>query len=172
MATTTNNGWSTPDNTAYVKDGASAIRTLGSAIDTSVGTGLLAWTAFTPTFSGFTLGNGTIDFKYSKLGKVVQVRGTCTLGTTSVMNGPSLDVTLPVTSATSALGFTFGHTSFWNGSTVFNGSFIAIGGTGNGRVLVYSTSNPYSQSLDITSTVPFTWASGQQFFLSLTYQAA
>ena len=35
MATTTNFGWTTPDDTALVKDGASAIRTLGSAIDTS-----------------------------------------------------------------------------------------------------------------------------------------
>jgi len=36
MASTTNYGWTTPDDTNYVKDGASAIRTLGSAIDTSV----------------------------------------------------------------------------------------------------------------------------------------
>lgn len=36
MAVTTNYGWSTPDNTALVKDGASAIRTLGSSIDTTV----------------------------------------------------------------------------------------------------------------------------------------
>jgi len=38
MATTTNYGWTTPDNTAYVKDGASAIRTLGSSIDTTLNT--------------------------------------------------------------------------------------------------------------------------------------
>jgi hypothetical protein len=37
MATTTNFGWVTPDNTALVKDGASAIRTLGSSIDSSMG---------------------------------------------------------------------------------------------------------------------------------------
>jgi len=36
MATTTNYSWTTPDDTALVKDGASAIRTLGSSIDTSV----------------------------------------------------------------------------------------------------------------------------------------
>jgi hypothetical protein len=36
MATTTNYSWTTPDNTAYVKDGASAIRTLGSSVDTSL----------------------------------------------------------------------------------------------------------------------------------------
>ena len=36
MATTTNYGWTTPDNTALVKDGASAIRTLGSSVDTTL----------------------------------------------------------------------------------------------------------------------------------------
>jgi len=35
MATTTNYGWTTPDDTGLVKDGASAIRTLGSSIDTT-----------------------------------------------------------------------------------------------------------------------------------------
>jgi hypothetical protein len=40
MATTTNYSWSTPDNTAYVKDGASAIRTLGSSVDTTLYTAL------------------------------------------------------------------------------------------------------------------------------------
>ena len=36
MATTTNFGWETPDDTDLVKDGALAIGTLGSAIDTSL----------------------------------------------------------------------------------------------------------------------------------------
>jgi hypothetical protein len=36
MATTTNYSWSTPDDTALVKDGAAAIRSLGTAIDTTV----------------------------------------------------------------------------------------------------------------------------------------
>lgn len=36
MATSPNYGWAEPDNTAYVKDGALAMRTLGNAIDTTV----------------------------------------------------------------------------------------------------------------------------------------
>jgi hypothetical protein len=40
MATTTNYSWSTPDNTSYVKDGASSIRTLGSSVDTTLFTAL------------------------------------------------------------------------------------------------------------------------------------
>jgi hypothetical protein len=35
MATTTNYGWTTPDDIALVKDGASAIRTLGTSVDTT-----------------------------------------------------------------------------------------------------------------------------------------
>jgi hypothetical protein len=35
MATTTNFGWETPDDTDLVKDGAGAMRTLGNSIDTS-----------------------------------------------------------------------------------------------------------------------------------------
>ena len=36
MATTTNYSWTTPDDTALVKDGAAAIRSLGSSVDTTV----------------------------------------------------------------------------------------------------------------------------------------
>ena len=36
MATTTNYSWTTPDDTSLVKDGAAAIRSLGSAIDSTV----------------------------------------------------------------------------------------------------------------------------------------
>lgn len=35
MATTTNFGWETPDDTDLVKDGAAAMRTLGNSIDSS-----------------------------------------------------------------------------------------------------------------------------------------
>jgi hypothetical protein len=40
MATTTNYGWTTPDDTDLVKNGADAIRTLGSSIDTSMNAAL------------------------------------------------------------------------------------------------------------------------------------
>ena len=36
MATSTYYGWTEPDNTSFVKDGALAMRTLGNAIDTTL----------------------------------------------------------------------------------------------------------------------------------------
>ena len=41
MTTTSNFGWTIPDDTDLVKNGALAIRTLGNAIDTSFGGGIL-----------------------------------------------------------------------------------------------------------------------------------
>lgn len=36
MATTPNFGWTTPDDTSFVKDGAEAIRTVSDSIDAQV----------------------------------------------------------------------------------------------------------------------------------------
>jgi len=84
--TTTNNGWDYPTSTDYVKDGATAIQTLATDIDTSVGTGLLAWTSYTPvltaTVTNPTIGNSVWDAAYCKIGKTVHVRMKLTLGST------------------------------------------------------------------------------------------
>jgi hypothetical protein len=103
MATTTNNGWVTPDNTAYVKDGASAIRSLGQSIDTSVGTGLLAWTTYTPvlTSTGGTITSYTINSaRYYKLGKIVHVEIDATVTNNGTGSGAK-DFTLPLTARNS-----------------------------------------------------------------------
>ena len=55
MATTTNYAWETPDDTDLVKDGASAIRTLGGEIDTTVFTGLTQVDRNSQTGTSYTL---------------------------------------------------------------------------------------------------------------------
>ena len=86
MATTTNYGWTTPDNTAYVKDGASAIRTLGSSIDTTlnsvtggkgVGLQLLTNTSFT-TQTAVNFSN-VFSSTYTAYKVLIQVKGSTTL---------------------------------------------------------------------------------------------
>jgi hypothetical protein len=99
MATTTNFNWATPDNTGYVKDGALAIRTLGSAIDSSMAllkggtTGQVLTKA-----SGFGM-----DFTWAspnttpRIGQVVTT--TTTTATTSATSGwvDLTDVTVTIT---------------------------------------------------------------------------
>jgi hypothetical protein len=67
MATTTNYSWSTPDDTALVKDGAAAIRSLGTAIDTTVFTNAGAAVAKATVDAKGDLIAGTADNTVSRL---------------------------------------------------------------------------------------------------------
>jgi hypothetical protein len=171
MATTTNNGWSTPDDSDPFKNGALAIRTLGNNIDTSVGTGLLTWTAYTPSLSGMSLGNGSLSFAYAKLGKTVHVRGLITLGSTSTVTGP-LDVGLPFNSTGYTTGHATGHFMFFNNSTVFYGTNLSVSNAASFRAVVSNAAGTYLSVADVSSTVPFTWANTHKMFTTYTYQAA
>jgi hypothetical protein len=176
MATTTPlNGWPVPTSTDYVKDGATSIEALGDAIDTSVGTGLLAWTAYTPTITGVTLGNATTTFVYAKLGKIVHVKGLCILGSTSTMTGP-LEVSIPFGwSGYNTVGQQpVGTASFYNGSVYNYGFLVSLNDASEFRVQVSNAAGTYMAGTDISSTVPFAWSSpaGKFFACQFTYEAA
>jgi hypothetical protein len=171
MATTTNNGWATPDDTAFVYQGAQAMRTLGQAIDTSVGTGLLAWTSYAPTLSGgWANGNGTYGYaKYAKLGKLVFFAVDFTIGSTTT-KGTTLTMSLPVTASSSfmlfnpqgigSVGGTVYHT-IWFGST-----------TSTITMAVLNSAGTYTTRTGITAAIPGTWATGDIFRVSGFYEAA
>lgn len=171
MASTTNNGWATPDDTSLVKDGASAIRTLGSAIDTSVGTGLLAWTAYTPTFTNFTLGNGTIGFAYTQIGKTVHVRGGITLGTTSSITG-TFTFSLPATAIIASGNPLIGNARYSDVGVQNYFGVVQLGATTTGQLLAMGASGTYVTSATVNATVPFTWGATDDIRFYLTYQAA
>jgi hypothetical protein len=68
MATTTNYSWTTPDDTALVKDGAAAIRSLGTAIDSTVFTNAGAAVAKATVDAKGDLIAGTADNTVARLG--------------------------------------------------------------------------------------------------------
>lgn len=93
MATTTNYSWTTPNDTDLVKDGAAAIRTLGSSIDTTTKnlnpqttTGALAYRSATAnvntalpigsTGNVLTVAGGVPTWAAPAAGKIVQVVST------------------------------------------------------------------------------------------------
>jgi len=170
--TTTNNAWAIPQSTDLVTNGATAIATLGSAIDTSVGTGLKAWTAFTPTISGgWAVGNGTWVAYYSQLGKNVDAYGEFTVGSTTTKGTGltiSLPPSLPVRVNQNQSWFTSmlaAGTGNWKGSwrlastTTMTLTTLFVSGTGIGEA-------------SITSTVPATWATGDKVRFQINYETA
>jgi hypothetical protein len=168
--TTPNNLWPVPVSTDLVKDGAVAIESLGDAIDASVGTGLLAWTAYTPTYTGVTVGNGTTSFWYSRIGKTVFVKGKFTLGSTSAITG-GVTVSLPFTARTNIANFqALGTCSMFNTSVLYFGQSYFLNNTLG--LQATSASGTFATGTPFTSTVPFTWANTHSFTMECTYEAA
>ena len=171
MATTTNNGWETPDDTDLVKDGALAMRTLGNAIDTSTGQGLLAWQTWAPTLSdGWTNGTGTWVARYLQIGKTVHVRGQFTTGNGT--KGTILTCTFPVTATSNISALPLGTGSASIGGVIYP-LRVLYQAAGNFRLYAENASATYLTAANITATVPATWAaSGDVFRFSFTYEAA
>lgn len=168
MATTAFNNWSTPDDTGYVKDGASNIRTLGSAIDTSVGTGLLAWkTNFAPVMTGWT-GAGTWQTAWVQIGKTVHFQAKFSPTSTTGIGAAS--ISLPVAAKVSAAqSFTAhmvaGGTNFVGGGRITSTTTISV--------YAWNSSTTYLTPASFAAAVPTNWvASGDFFTFNFTYEAA
>jgi hypothetical protein len=144
--------------------------------DSTQSTGL-AWaagtyTTFTPGgFGGFTLGNGTVAGRYRQFGKTVFMEAQITLGSTSSVTG-SFTMQFPVSS-----------------STLYNNHFIGLANlrdigaaeyfgrvwqTGTNFFIVYAENvgGTYSSTSATSSTVPFTWTTGDIINITATYEAA
>ena len=174
MATTTNNGWNTPNDSDPFKDGALAIRTLGQDIDTSVGEGLLAWQSYAPTASGgWVNGNGTYSAEYCKIGKTVHVRLKFTVGSTTT-KGTDMRFSMPVTASSG------GYNTHSLGTAVVSGSQYIIAARGETtttfRILVLVASGTYLQATNVIGTggsaAPAAWNTGDSVEFTITYQAA
>lgn len=169
--TTLNNAWPYPTDTDYVYLGAQAIEALADGIDTSTGTGLLAWTSYTPTFTNFVLGNGTITLaKFKQLGKLVFVKVLVTLGSTSTVSG-RIGFTLPVTATADNTDRTIGTANLLAGAASGVG-FVTLGSATRADLYAQLASGTYVTSTNISSTIPGTWASASTWSTSFTYEAA
>ena len=148
---------------------AERMRINNAGLITGTGTSLGAWTAYTPTLSNWTLGNGTVSGSYCQIGKVVHFRLTMIVGSTTAI-GSSPTFTVPVnmtsTSAWNVRGYirdiSLGAAGCYELASR-PASTTAIGG-------FYTGTN--GQQLGFNSTTPFTWDSGDGVQLAGTYEAA
>lgn len=144
-------------------------RAAGSVWQTVVPLG--AWTSYTPTFSNFTLGNGTLTASYARMGRTIVFRVTVVLGTTSVMGTDPL-FTLPVTAASYNTHTPIGDCNILDASAAdFLGTVWATSTT-QGRIITWLANATYVTGAVVTATVPMTWTSTDGFMIVGTYEAA
>jgi len=114
MATTTNYSWTTPDDTALVKDGAAAIRSLGTAIDSTVFTNAGAAVTKATVDAKGDLIAGTADNTVARL--AVGANDTVLTADSSTATG--LKWAAPVASGTSWTLLNSGGTTLTGASTI------------------------------------------------------
>lgn len=131
-----------------------------------------AWTAFTPTWGGLTVGDGTTACAYYRVGRLVIARYKFTLGATSAVTG-LLTATLPVNAAANETNI--GSASGFARDTSLPGNFHLLGYVANSTTAAWGLLGR-SLATDVltatSSTLPFVWAVGDHFGGKITYEAA
>lgn len=130
-----------------------------------------AKTSYTPTLTGFTLGNGTIAGSYTQVGKTVWFEATFTMGSTSAAASAIPTCTLPVTAASSAVSAAVCRAQFTDSGTAAYLAAARILSTTTCAAYIIGSSGILTTP---TTTTPFTWApaSGDLVYWSGVYEAA
>lgn len=130
-----------------------------------------AWTTWSPTVAGITKGNGTEVARYCQIGKTVFFEYSFTLGSTSSITG-SVTVSAPVNYKGSLVFDPVGDIMLEDKDTQFyDGSALIQASTNNIVVLVNASDQTYLRQVNLSATVPFTWANTDRFFITGTYEA-
>lgn len=130
-----------------------------------------AWTAYTPSLTNITLGNGTLDFAYLQIGKLVVVRGKFTFGSSSVVSDAAI-FSLPVTGIAALNSFYQMTAQIEDYGTTEYAAILVQESTTTVSVSPLLTSGTYAQRTNTSSTVPMTWATNDAFRISFYYEAA
>jgi len=129
------------------------------------GIGVMA--AWTPTLSGITIGSGTVDARYCKIGKLVYFEINIVLAANSSITGA---VSFSIPSASRSTRFIYGFiidagATFYmlSGEVIYSACNCWAVGSAGGYVTPFTA---------LSSTVPMTWATGDSLHLSGTYEVA
>jgi hypothetical protein len=125
--------------------------------------------SFTPTWTGLTVGNGTLnDAKYVRVQNLVYVQVTFTLGSTSAVTG-NIFISPPVATlngSQNAIGV--GLMADVSTGAIYTTTSSLAGG--NIQSLPTVASGTYTTTTSASSIVPMTWTTGDVITFCATYR--
>lgn len=129
-----------------------------------------AWTAYTPTLTGITLGNGGLNCAFTRIGKTIKVRGNFQAGTTTTYSAATLAFSLPVTPSTAYTG-----TGLAAAGAALISATLATRCPGTAIInvsgaLSFYASTPANSA--VTNLVPATWGTVSSLTFQVEYEAA
>lgn len=136
-----------------------------------------AWSTWTPTLTGITLGNGTLEARYLQIGKLVVFNFYFKAGSTSTFSATNFSFTLPVAARFTA---DFTQTAFPcvihdAGAAVYIGIGVVGGGSASNTVCdiyAHNASGTYAFAGGVNNTAPMTWTTNDKVVVHGTYESA
>jgi hypothetical protein len=128
------------------------------------------YSTWTPTYTNFTLGNGTQAFAYAQVGKLIHLQGQITWGSTTSISG-LFQMTIPTSDSTSYDGI-FGHAYLIDNGVADYVGFVQRLDASNIILRAINASGTYASYSNTSSTVPFTWGNGDKITMNLVYRGA
>jgi hypothetical protein len=126
------------------------------------------WLSYTPAFSGWVQGNGTIDGRYMRVGRMVSFAIRVYFGSTSSVTG-AINMEVPVAMIASY------------SSAESSVQVLGLDSSANARYTMHAASTStiafqlYGDATGawpvMSATVPFTWANGDVILVAGTYEA-
>jgi hypothetical protein len=134
-----------------------------------------AWTAFTPTWTGLTVGNGVYNQShYSLIGKTASFSIDFSFGSTSAITG-SVTLTLPVILTRKSNFSTNVLYSYFEDSGTGDRLGFPIPNTSDSTKYLVGWANQGVNVItraSLSSTSPFTWATGDRIVITGTIEVA
>jgi hypothetical protein len=129
-------------------------------------TTLYPWTAWTPTLTGITIGNGNVSAKYQQIGKTIIFNLRLEWGSTSSFTGRA-QFSLPVTPAKNQAAFALLDDYGAAAPDAASGLILT-----NGSLYVdaIKTSGTYAKGEYLSATIPFTWSSLDSIAVTGSYE--
>ena len=159
---------------ADINDAVEALEAKVAIGNTVLGT----YTAFTPSVTGVTLGNGTVSARYCQVNKYVHYWGRLAFGSTSSLSGGTINLAIPVlmqtTFGTGTTGLPGGQVSYFDASASnwYKGEAMTIAANDGFRLRSWVASGTAIVNTALSASAPFTWTTSDQIMWNLYYEAA
>jgi hypothetical protein len=168
--------WTTPETfTAGQTLTAASMNIVSGNLSAIAPGGIGAWTTYTPTLTNITVGTGGSaknEGRYIRLGRFVALEIQIVLGTSGgLVPSGVIGATLPPITQQAAARGSFSARLRDAGTAIYVGM---TDNTTTGRVDVYAVlaSGTYASGAAPSSTVPFSWAAGDEVLIWGFYEAA
>lgn len=123
----------------------------------------MLWTTYTPTVTGFTLGNGTSTHRWMKVGDLIFTKHRLVLGSTSAVTG-WINIALPFALGAAPNGFQVSSSAVDSSA----GQNYIMQGLTNGNTIGPVWGNPAVVVFQ-SATAPFTWAQNDTLDMACRY---